>query len=175
MGTFWNSPGPTGGPAPGLRALGCPPLVSPDKGCHSGDAPASSLQQLQHLAGREGGIPRSSWFALYWPLSLSCWYSLCSRMACSNKGRFIPSTHVSTRAFTTQLPSETHRHQDSGRVSNAPFRGILFLLNLSSVLSFDRESDRAQLRRMDTGNLSTWASELLGPPQTTDMELRWVA
>ena len=96
-------------------------------------------------------------------------------MACSNKGRFIPSTHVSTRAFTTQLPSETHRHQDSGRVSNAPFRGILFLLNLSLVLSFDRESDRAQLRRMDTGNLSTWASELLGPPQTTDMELRWVA
>ena len=124
-GTFWNSPGPTRGPAPrrpgaGLRALGCPPLVSPDKGCHSGDAPASSLQQLQHLARREGGVPRSSWFALYWPLSLSCWYSLCSRMACSNKGRFIPSTHVSTRAFTTQLPSETHRHQDSGRVSNTP-------------------------------------------------------
>ena len=32
-----------GAPAPGLRAVGCPPLVSPDKGCHSGDAPASSL------------------------------------------------------------------------------------------------------------------------------------
>lgn len=112
-------------PAPGLGALGCPPLVSPDKGCQSGDAPASSLQQLQRLAGRESSIARSSWLAPYWPLSLSCWYSLCSRMACSNKGRFIPSTHVSTRAFTTQLPSETHRHQGPGRVSNAPFRGVL--------------------------------------------------
>lgn len=74
---------------------------------------------------RESSIARSSWLAPYWPLSLSCWYSLCSRMACSNKGRFIPSTHVSTRAFTTQLPSETHRHQGPGRVSNAPFRGVL--------------------------------------------------
>ena len=134
-------------PAPSLGALGCPPLFSPDKGCQSGDAPASSLQQLQRLAGREGGIARSSCFAPYWPLSLSCWYSLCSRTACSNKGRFIPSTHVSTRAFTTQLPSETHTHQGPGRVSNTPFRGVLFLLDFSSVLSLDRESDRAEVRR----------------------------
>lgn len=70
---------------------------------------SSGLGLRSWLGGEGGRLPGTA--ICYRLLSLSSWYLLCSRTACSNKGRFIPSTQVSTRAFTTEPPSERHKHK----------------------------------------------------------------
>lgn len=97
-----------------------------------------------------------------WLLSLSCWYLLCSRTACSNKGRFIPSTQVSTRAFTTEPPSERHQHKalavTDPCVSHTPYRCLRAVsLALLLGLNFNRMSLRDSMWR--PGNFPTRASE----------------
>ena len=84
-----------------------------DKGCHSGEGPACSPQWRRHLqwAWPQERVVGDSCQELpfHWLPSLSCWYLLCSWRAGSNKGRCIPSTQVSTRAFPTEPPSDAYQ------------------------------------------------------------------
>lgn len=81
------------------RSSRLPSLASPDKGCHSGGcSPASSLQQLQHLARRKVVLPGALGLLSTGRCPSLAGTASAPRMACSNKGRFIPSTHASTRA-----------------------------------------------------------------------------
>lgn len=97
----------------GQFRLATPPLFSPAP--EKVISPGKLLHLLRSTAGSQScqELPPAFFFP-YWPPSLSCRYCLCSRMACSNRGRFIPSTQVSTRAFTTEPPPEKHRQQETG-------------------------------------------------------------
>lgn len=96
--------------------------VAPDNGCHWGKL----LSPLSSSSGVCGGLGPGRTFSrgalpgvavCYWLPCLSCWYTLCPWMACSSKGRFIPSTQVSTRAFTREPPSERHKSQGAPGIS----------------------------------------------------------
>lgn len=111
--SFWNN-----------RKLATPPpfSVAPDNGCHWGKL----LSPLSSSSGVCGGLGPGRTFSrgalpgvavCYWLPCLSCWYTLCPWMACSSKGRFIPSTQVSTRAFTREPPSERHKSQGAPGIS----------------------------------------------------------
>lgn len=93
--------------------LATPPLRLQTKAVTLGKVPrllSSGISSGLGLGSRLGGTVAGTAIC-YWLLTLSCWYRLCSRTACSNRGRFIPSTQVSTRALTTEPPSERHKRE----------------------------------------------------------------